>query len=293
MMTAEWIFGWWNLVFLAPFAVALLYLFVYAVSGVTFGDADHDAEVGHDVEADADVDHDMEVDHDVEADVHADVDAEADVDADADVDHDIDADSDVDADADHDAEGDGDQGSGSSSSIFAAMTWLGIGRVPVSIVLLVLLLSWGVIGFCSNQALRERIADPAKIGLISIAIAAVGSAAGDAGGDAAGRQGAARRRDVCRAAARAARRGRAGGLPDQASSGLVADARRARAPFPGAGADARRGRGNRRRAPACGWSRTRRRTGFFTWYKTRPPTETRRRGQSQLSGRQTKRGIRP
>jgi hypothetical protein len=56
------------------------------------------------------------------------------------------------------------------------MTWLGIGRVPVSIVLLVLLLSWGAIGFCSNQVLRQRIADPARIGFISIAVALVGSA---------------------------------------------------------------------------------------------------------------------
>jgi len=169
-MTSEWILGWWNLVFLAPFALAMIYLFVYSVTGVTFGDADHDTDLGHDVDgdidADADVDHDVDMDHDVDADA----------DVDADVDHDIDADTDSDTDADHDAEAEGNgHGGGGSSSIFTAMTWLGIGRVPVSIVLLVLMLSWGVIGFCSNQILRERIADPARIGLISMAVALVGS----------------------------------------------------------------------------------------------------------------------
>jgi len=178
-MTNDWILGWWNLVFLAPFALALIYLFVYSVTGVTFGDAEHDTDFGHDVDADADVDHDMEVDHDVDADLDGDVDADADADVDADVDADADVDHDIDADADadHDADGEaGHGGGGGSSSIFAAMTWLGIGRVPVSIVLLVLMLSWGVIGFCSNQVLRQRIADPARIGVVSIAIALVGSA---------------------------------------------------------------------------------------------------------------------
>ena len=185
-MTNDWILGWWNLVFLAPFALALIYLFVYSVTGVTFGDADHDTDFGHDVDgdvdadADADVDHDMEVDHDVDADMDGDVDVDADADADvdADVDAEVDHDIDADADADHDADGEAGHGAGgsSTSSIFAAMTWLGIGRVPVSIVLLVLMLSWGVIGFCSNQVLRQRIAEPARIGFISIAVALVGSA---------------------------------------------------------------------------------------------------------------------
>ena len=41
-MTHEWLLGWWNLVFLAPFLLALIYLGVYAASGLTFGDADAD-----------------------------------------------------------------------------------------------------------------------------------------------------------------------------------------------------------------------------------------------------------
>ena len=194
-MTNEWIFGWWNVVFLAPFAVAMVYLFVYALTGVTFGDADHDTDVGgHDVEADAEVEHDVDVDADaeVEADVDADVDAdaEAELDADAEVDADVDHDFDADGEVEHDVHADaaghggGDGGGaggaegagGAQSSVFAAMTWLGIGRVPLSIVLLVLLLSWGVIGFCSNQVLRTRVADPARIGFLSMAVALVGSA---------------------------------------------------------------------------------------------------------------------
>ena len=51
-MTLEWLLGWWNLVFVAPFFVALLYLGVYTLTGVGGGDADADAEA----DADADVD---------------------------------------------------------------------------------------------------------------------------------------------------------------------------------------------------------------------------------------------
>ena len=44
-MTAQWILGWWNLIFMVPFALALMYLVLYTVSGITFGEADADADV--------------------------------------------------------------------------------------------------------------------------------------------------------------------------------------------------------------------------------------------------------
>lgn len=154
-MTIQWLFGWWNLVFIAPFFLALVYLGIYAASGVTFGDVDHDV----DLSADADVDHDL--------------DADADVDHDLDADHDLDSDADGDADGDHDAD---DAEHSTGSSLAAALTWLGVGRVPLSIVLTVMFLSWGFIGFASNQLLRERFADPNRFAIISIAIALIGSA---------------------------------------------------------------------------------------------------------------------
>src|SRR5688572_26436424 len=94
-MNADWLLGWWNLVFIVPFLLALIYLGVYTVSGITFGEGDAQFG-GHDADADADHDVGMDADHDV------------DVDHDVAVEHDVGADHDVDADADADADADGD-----------------------------------------------------------------------------------------------------------------------------------------------------------------------------------------
>jgi membrane protein implicated in regulation of membrane protease activity len=162
-MTTDWIFGWWNLVFIAPFLLALVYLGVYAVSGLTFGDADADTNT--------DFDHDADVDHDIDADADADMDADADADADVDADHDIDAD----ADADTDSE------SGGGSSILAALSWLGVGRVPLSIILMVLLLSWGAIGFAVNVICQPQVSQAWRAALFALPLALIGSIAVTAG----------------------------------------------------------------------------------------------------------------
>src|SRR5882757_7838975 len=95
VMSAQWLLNWWNLIFLLPFGLALLYLGLYTTSGITFGDADADVDM--------DADADMDADGDLGADAGGDIDH--DLDADGDVDHDVDADHDVDGDADgdHDA----------------------------------------------------------------------------------------------------------------------------------------------------------------------------------------------
>jgi hypothetical protein len=128
-MTLQWLLGWSNLIFLAPFAVALMYLAAVVLTGVGLSDAD------------------------VDADVDADADADADVDADADADTDVDADSDADAhgtdgESEHDAQG---------SAAGAALAWLGVGRVPVSLIVIVLLLTWGAAGMIANLWLRPRV----------------------------------------------------------------------------------------------------------------------------------------
>jgi hypothetical protein len=140
MTTTQWLLGWWNLVFLVPFALALLYLALYVASGVTFGDADADADLC----------------------------ADADVDADADLDGDADVDTDADADAEHPAH------TGSRSAM-GALAWVGVGRVPLSLVLMVLLLTWGFIGFVANQFLRDVMPRVWMLPLLSLPVAAAGS----------------------------------------------------------------------------------------------------------------------
>jgi hypothetical protein len=140
-MTLDWILGWWNLVFIAPFFVAMVYLGLYALTGIGDGDADGDA--------------------------HADAGAHGDVDADADAELDADADVDAEGDADHDH--DAEHVGGSYFS--AALSWLGVGRVPVSLLMIVMLLTWGCAGFVTNAILHQRAADGWPMARWSIPIA--------------------------------------------------------------------------------------------------------------------------
>ncbi|WP_428939998.1 hypothetical protein [Fontivita pretiosa] len=152
-MNAQWLLGWWNLVFLVPFALALLYLGVYTLSGWTFGDAD--ADMDSDVDSDLDADADMDADADVDA--HADVDAEAD--------HDL-------PHAEHDVETDG---SALGSALWAGLSFLGVGQVPLSIVMMILLLTWGGIGFATNQLAREHVGQSWHVAMYSLPLAAIAS----------------------------------------------------------------------------------------------------------------------
>lgn len=164
-MTKDWLLGWQNLIFIVPFGIALIYLLVYAVSGVTFGDADAE----HDFSADADVDQDVAVD----------------ADADADVDHDtthghhgvhVTGGHGFGHDAHHGHTPGGHHGShapAEPTGVKAVLVWLGVGRVPLSILLMVLLLSWGMAGFIFNQAFREKFALPWQVAMVSLPAAFV------------------------------------------------------------------------------------------------------------------------
>jgi Protein of unknown function (DUF1449) len=159
-MTTQWLLGWWNLIFILPFGLGLLYLGLYTVSGWTFGEGDLDHDLDTDVDAHLDVDSDVSVEHDIDTDAH--VALEHDVDADADTDADAHADG-------HDAQGSGSHG----STLLTLLSWLGIGRVPLSMVLMILVMTWGVIGFCANQATFGWSLDRSVP--VSIAIAGIGS----------------------------------------------------------------------------------------------------------------------
>ena len=160
-MSPHSLLAWWNLIFVVPFGLALVYLALYTLTGITFGEGDGDA--AHDV--DHDVDH--HVNHDVVHDVDHDADADAEVDAGADTDLEIDSDADAGADMDS-------HGPGSDVPLhLAAMSFVGIGRVPLSVLLMVLLMSWGATGFVVNQIVLERFRAGASAAAVSIPVAAL------------------------------------------------------------------------------------------------------------------------
>ena len=147
-MTLQWLLGWWNLLFVVPFFLALTYVGLYAVSGIGFGDADADADT--------------------------DADAEAGADAGADADADADADSEVEADADSETEH-GAQTGGGSAMFDALSAVFGLGRAPLSILLMILMLAWGFFGFLANLTLFPKVEPPVtKVWTLSVPLALVG-----------------------------------------------------------------------------------------------------------------------
>lgn len=171
-MDLNWILQWWNLVFLVPLGLGLVYLGLYVATGITFGDADAD------VDADAEVDADTAVDADAEVDADADIDADADADAEV-VEGEIDADADADTDTDvdhhagpvmHDVDAEHAAGGGGGGAM-DLLLWLGAGRIPISLLLMFFALIWGAVGFSVNRMLtRSGVAEWA-IPLISIPLA--------------------------------------------------------------------------------------------------------------------------
>jgi hypothetical protein len=144
-MTTQWVLGWWNLIFIMPFGLGLLYLGLYTISGWTFGEADTDVGIDHVVDVHLDADGHMTFEHDA-----------------------------ADADGQGDAEGHEAAGNSSGgSSLLHALSWLGVGRVPLSLVLMVMMLSWGAIGFSANRLMIDWPAPQSS--LLAIGIAFIGS----------------------------------------------------------------------------------------------------------------------
>lgn len=122
-----WIFitAWYNL----PFTLALLAFL--ALSALQFLGLDHD----HDADAEADlhleVEHDLDLDHDL------------DIDHDLDLDHDADLDHGLEHDIGHDA--------AEIPAWAGLLHFLGVGQAPITMILLVLLGSFGLLGWIINS----------------------------------------------------------------------------------------------------------------------------------------------
>jgi hypothetical protein len=121
----------WNLPYLVMLGLVAVF-FVLQMVGMLGGGADHEA----DVDADAHID----VDHDV----------------DADIDHDVDADVDHDVDADHDSDVE-DAGTGAAAGggfgWHEALSFFGVGRVPIMVVWVTFFIFAGFTGIFVNSSL--------------------------------------------------------------------------------------------------------------------------------------------
>jgi len=111
---------WWNLPYMVMLGLVTVF-FVLQMVGMLGGGADHEADVDHDIDADVDHDVDVDADHDV------------------DVDHD--------ADADHDAD------SGGVFGWHAALSFFGVGRVPLMVVWVTFFIFAGFTGIFFNSSI--------------------------------------------------------------------------------------------------------------------------------------------
>ncbi len=143
---------WYNLVYVLAFFFALLYAVLNAVGLASHGGAD--LGLDHDVDAHVDLDHDV--------DVHADVDHDVEVG----VDHHV-------PDFHADAAGHVEAPPGEPSVLEEALSFFGIGKVPLSVVLMTFLITFAVVGWAVNALLRPVLVTPAAFFPISCGAAIV------------------------------------------------------------------------------------------------------------------------
>jgi membrane protein implicated in regulation of membrane protease activity len=132
-MSTTSLFTWWNAIYTLPLAVVLVFLAITSIVsllGGAFGELTGDAHADHDV----------------------------DVDADADVDHDLDLDHDGHVDAVEQAIGvaKGIAPADGHGALVSGLVFLGVGRAPLMMVVQVLLLLWGVIGWSLHQTFSAQ-----------------------------------------------------------------------------------------------------------------------------------------
>jgi membrane protein implicated in regulation of membrane protease activity len=132
-----------------PFLVALGCCLVLALMQIVAGFGDHDA----DADADGAPDHDVDIDHDIDSDI------------DHDIDHDVDHDT-----AHPDAHPQLEVGHAGGAG--GALSALGIGRVPLMLVMMSFLGSFGAVGLIANSLVSLGGSYPAW-GLLVVLVASV------------------------------------------------------------------------------------------------------------------------
>lgn len=152
------IFAWYNAVFVVIFGVGLFFTLLQLIGLGHDGDADAHAET--DVHAEAG-DH-VEVHAEMDAGAHAEIDGHAPVHTEAG------AEGHTDAQPHGEGHGPSLHGAGTVGTVAQI---LGLGRVPLSISLMLLSYTAGIVGWASNEVLGARIGTPAKFFPLSLLLA--------------------------------------------------------------------------------------------------------------------------
>lgn len=136
MLTEAWssLFAWYNLPFTIMLALCCLFALLQLVGLGDDSDSDLDADF------DADLDADLDLDFDAHADFDADLDADADVDLDAD----------------------------GLPDLLSVLAFLGVGKAPLMVVLVILLGSMAVIGWTLNSVLEAVLGSYPTWGLLLV-----------------------------------------------------------------------------------------------------------------------------
>ena len=156
--TLTFITAWYNL----PFSILLFICLILTALQLVGRGGEHDAD------ADADMDADADLDGDIDADADADIDADAHFDAHFDADADADTDLDSDTDADHDTDLD-DHGGLSALGILA---FLGVGKAPLFVVLIILFGTMGVVGWLLNSLIQGAFVPYPSLAFIPVLLTA-------------------------------------------------------------------------------------------------------------------------
>ncbi len=157
--TLTFITAWYNL----PFSILLFICFILTALQL-FG-------LGGEQDSDADMDADADFDADADADMDADLDADADADMDGDADFDHDLDHDLDHDVDHDADLHLDKGE--SLSALSLFAFIGMGKAPLFVVLIIFFGTMGILGWAGNSLVESLFEGYpglalAPVGLVSL-----------------------------------------------------------------------------------------------------------------------------
>jgi len=130
----QFLWAWYNL----PFSISIL--FFLGLSALQFLGLGGEQDVEQDADVGLDADLDLDADIDLDADVDLDMDADLDVDADVDLDADADLDGDLDLDA-----------SDGISAWANVLSFIGLGKAPLTLVLLLLFMTFGFVGWLLNS----------------------------------------------------------------------------------------------------------------------------------------------